>query len=76
MKEKDKKFEAMESDYKAKIDMLDKLLKSEQEDDDYLTPLAGAIFNCTTMEDIFEIKNLVMWTSKVVIFVFISDWFH
>ena len=59
MKEKDKKFETMESDYKAKIDMLDKLLKSEQEDDDYLTPLAGAIFNCTTMEEIFEIKNLI-----------------
>lgn len=59
MKEKDKTFETMESDYKVKIGMLDKILKSEQEDDDYLTPLAGAIFNCTTMEEIFEIKNLI-----------------
>ena len=59
MKEKHKEFEAMESDYKAKIDMLNKLLQSEQEDDEYLTPLAGAIFNCTTMEQIFEIKNLI-----------------
>ena len=56
MKEKDKESEAMEKDYKAKIDMLNKLLQSEQ---DYLTPLAGAIFNCTTMEEIFEIKNLI-----------------
>ena len=59
MKEKDKEFEAMENDYKAKIDMLNKLLQSEQDEEDYLTPLAGAIFNCTSMEEIFEIKNLV-----------------
>ena len=59
VKEKDKEFEAMENDYKAKIDMLNKLLQSEQDEEDYLTPLAGAIFNCTTMEEIFEIKNLV-----------------
>ena len=59
MKEKNKKFEAMEKDFIAKIDMLNKHLRSEQEDEDYLTPLAGAIFNCTTMEEIFEIKNLI-----------------
>ena len=59
MKEKNKEFEAMEKDFIAKIDMLNKLLRSEQEDEDYLTPLAGAIFNCTTMEEIFEIKNLI-----------------
>ena len=59
MKEKNKEFEAMEKDFIAKIDMLNKHLRSEQEDEDYLTPLAGAIFNCTTMEEIFEIKNLI-----------------
>ena len=59
MKEKDKELEAMEKDFKAKIDMLNKLLQSEQDDEDYITPLARAIFNCTTMEEIFEIKNLI-----------------
>ena len=59
MKEKKKQFEAMEKDFKTKIDMLHKHLRSEQEDEDYLTPLAGAIFNCTSMEEIFEIKNLI-----------------
>ena len=59
MKEKEKQFEAMEKDFKTKIDMLHKHLRSEQEDEDYLTPLAGAIFNCTSMEEIFEIKNLI-----------------
>ena len=59
MKEKDKEKEAMEKDLKAKIEMLNKLLQKEQEDEDYLTPLARAIFNCTTMEEIFEIKNLI-----------------
>ena len=59
MKEKDKEFEAMEKDFRRKIDMLNKHLRSEQEDEDYLTPLAHAIFNCTTIEEIFEIKNLI-----------------
>ena len=59
MKEKDKEKETMEKDLKAKIEMLKKLLQKEQEDEDYLTPLARAIFNCTTMEEIFEIKNLI-----------------
>ena len=59
MKEKDKEKEAMETDFKAKIEMLNKLLQKEQEDEDYLTPLARAIFNCTTMEEIFEIKHLI-----------------
>ena len=59
MKEKDKEKEAMEKDLKAKIEMLNKLLQKEQEDEDYLTPLARAIFNCTTMEEIFEIKHLI-----------------
>ena len=49
----------MEKDFRRKIDMLNKHLRSEQEDEDYLTPLAHAIFNCTTIEEIFEIKNLI-----------------
>ena len=54
-----KEFEAMEKDFRRKIDMLNKNLRSEQEDEDYLKPLAHAIFNCTTIEEIFEIKNLI-----------------
>ena len=59
MKAKDIEFEAMEKDFRRKIDMLNNHLQSEQEDDEYLTPLAHAIFNCTSMEEIFEIKNLI-----------------
>ena len=59
MKAKDIEFETMEKDFRRKIDMLNRHLQSEQEDDEYLTPLAHAIFNCTSMEEIFEIKNLI-----------------
>ena len=59
MKAKDIEFETMEQDFRRKIDMLNRHLQSEQEDDEYLTPLAHAIFNCTSMEEIFEIKNLI-----------------
>ena len=59
MKAKDIEFETMEKDFRRKIDMLNSHLQSEQEDDEYLTPLAHAIFNCTSMEEIFEIKNLI-----------------
>ena len=59
MKKKDKEFETMEKDFTRKIDMLHKHIQSEQEDEDYITPLAHAIFNCTTIEEIFEIKKLI-----------------
>ena len=59
MKEKDKKWKEMEKDFEERIDSLSNLLDSKQEDEAYLTPLAQAIFNCTTMEEIFEIKNLI-----------------
>ena len=59
MKAKDIEFETMEKDFRRKIDMLNNHLQSEQEDEEYLTPLAHAIFNCTSMEEIFEIKNLI-----------------
>ena len=59
VQKKDKEFDTMEKDFIRKIDMLNKHLLSEQEDEDYLTPLAQAIFNCTTIEEIFEVKNLI-----------------
>ena len=59
MKAKNIEFEEMEKDFRRKIDMLNNHLQSEQEDEEYLTPLAHAIFNCTSMEEIFEIKNLI-----------------
>ena len=59
MKARDIEFETMEKDFRRKIDMLNNHLQSEQEDEEYLTPLAHAIFNCTSMEEIFEIKNLI-----------------
>ena len=49
---------AMEEDCKQTIDLLNKQLKSEQEENN-LSPLADAIFNCTSIEEIFEIKNLI-----------------
>ena len=59
MKEKDKKWKEMEKEFEERINNLNNLLDSKQEDEAYLTPLAQAIFNCTTMEEIFEIKNLI-----------------
>ena len=49
----------IEDDCKEKIELLHNQLKSEQEEEDFLSPLAKAIFNCTTIEEIFEIKSLI-----------------
>ena len=50
---------AIEDECNEKIELLHNQLKSEQEEEDFLSPLTKAIFNCTTIEEIFEIKNLI-----------------
>ena len=49
----------LESDFEDKIKKLTEHIKSLQDDDVSFNSLADAIFNCTTMEEIFEIQNLI-----------------
>ena len=51
--------EFMEAECKDKVKKLSDHIKSIQEDDASLNTLTDAIFNCTTMEEIFEIQKLV-----------------
>ena len=50
----------MEKNCQEKIKKLNDYIKSQQDDDDTdVNPLIKAIFNCTTMEEIFKIQRLV-----------------
>lgn len=51
--------EDMEGHYESKIKLLTDQLKSMQDDDADMNYLAKMIFNCTTMEEIFQIKRLI-----------------
>ena len=48
----------MEKHYEGKLDILKDKIKSMENNDDF-KPLTEAIFNCITIEEIFEIKKLV-----------------
>ena len=54
-----KQLEDLEEECNEKLRLLNDQIKALQEDDDNLSSLAKAIFNCTTMEEIFEIQRLV-----------------
>ena len=49
----------MEEECEAKIKILNDHIKSLQEDDENYDSLSNLIFNCTTMEEIFEIQRLI-----------------
>ena len=53
------KYEQLESECEDKIKKLSNLLKSLQEDPEDIDDLTKAIFNCTSMQEIFEILNLI-----------------
>ena len=48
-----------EKECRRKLKLLDDQIKAMQKDDEDLSSLSKAIFNCTTMEEIFEIQRLV-----------------
>ena len=48
-----------EKECQRKLDILNNQIKAMQEDDEDLSSLSKAIFNCTTMEEIFEIQRLI-----------------
>ena len=52
-------FEKLEDECEQKVRRLTNHIKSLEEDDESLNTLTDAIFNCTTMQDIFEIQHLV-----------------
>ena len=49
----------LELEFVGRINRLNDHIKSIEEDDENLSSLAKAIFNCTTMEEIFEIQRLI-----------------
>ena len=49
----------MKKEFEEKIDFIIKHKKWEDEEEESITPLAKAIFNCTTIAEIFEIENLI-----------------
>ena len=49
----------LEAECEARIKLLNDEIKKLQEEDDDFSSLSKAIFNCTTMEEIFEIQRLV-----------------
>ena len=59
IKTKIEEFEVLKKEFEEKIDMLIKHKKWENEEEENITPLAQAIFNCTTIGEIFEIENLI-----------------
>ena len=59
IKTKNEEFEEMKNEFEEKIDVLIKHKKWEDEEEETITPLAQAIFNCTTIGEIFEIENLI-----------------
>ena len=54
-----KELAELEDDCTEKLKILNDQIRSMQEDDENLSGLTKAIFNCTTMEEIFEIQRLV-----------------
>ena len=54
----DESIRELEDNYENKIQILKEKIKSMEEGADF-KPLSDAIFNCTTIEEIFEIKKLV-----------------
>ena len=52
-------YKKLEDECKEKIENLTNHIQSLQEDDESLNSLTDAIFNCTTMEEIFEIQHLI-----------------
>ena len=55
----DKTLEDYERECKRKIKLLSDQLQAVKEDDEDLSSLTKAIFNCATMEEIFQIQNLI-----------------
>jgi hypothetical protein len=55
----DKAMEDFERECKKKIKLLSDQLQAIKDDDDDLSSLTKAIFNCTTMEEIFKIQKLI-----------------
>ena len=53
------RYEQLERECEEKIKNLSNHIKSLQEDDEDIDGLSKAIFNCTSMQEIFEILNLV-----------------
>ena len=49
----------MKNEFEEKIDVLIKHKKWEDEEEENITPLVQAIFNCTSIGEIFEIENLI-----------------
>ena len=49
----------IEEQCQKKLKLLNDQIKTMQEDDEDLSSLSKAIFNCTTMEEIFEIQKLI-----------------
>ena len=54
-----KQIQELDEECDIKLNLLHDQLKALQEDDANLSSLAKAIYNCTTMEEIFEIQRLV-----------------
>ena len=54
-----KDLEENERECQKKLQLLNDQIKAMQKDDEDLSSLSKAIFNCTTMEEIFEIQKLV-----------------
>ena len=57
--EYENKFNQLEGECEDKIKKLSNLIKSLQEDAEDIDDLTNAIFNCTSMQEIFEILNLI-----------------
>ena len=54
-----KEYDKLEEECEEKIKILKNHIKSIEEDDESVNALTKAIFNCTSMEEIFEIQRLV-----------------
>ena len=54
-----KAFDKYEQECRGKIKLLNDQLQAEKEDDEDMSSLTKAIFNCNTMEEIFKIQKLV-----------------
>ena len=55
----DKKIGELETGCEERMKLLRDQIKSIQEDDESISSLTKSIFNCTTMEEIFEIQRLI-----------------
>ena len=55
----EKAMEDFERECKRKIKLLSEQLQAVKDDDEDLSSLTKAIFNCTTMEEIFQIQKLI-----------------